>query len=67
MPFHIEIPGDIQALKRQDPALSLGWRHTLRTALEAAFAAGYAAVGFLRGADVRGAYLLGQQPAGGTG
>jgi len=67
VPFHIEIPGDIQALKRQDPALALAWRHSLRTALEAAFAAGFAAVRFPRGADGRGAYLLGQQPAGGTG
>ena len=57
----LEIPGDIQALKRQDPALALAWRYTLRTALEAAFTAGYAAVGFLRGTDGRGAYLLGQQ------
>ncbi|GAC1701990.1 MAG: hypothetical protein NVS9B6_17580 [Candidatus Limnocylindrales bacterium] len=54
----LEIPSDIQAIKRQDPALALAWRHTLRTALETAFAAGYAAVGFLRGADGRGAYLL---------
>jgi len=58
----LEIPSDIQALKRQDPALALAWRHTLRTALEAAFAAGYAAVGFLRAADGRGAYLLGPLP-----
>ena len=63
----LEIPRDIQALKRQDPALALAWRYTLRTALEAAFAAGYAAVGFLRGADGRGAYLLGPPPlTGGT-
>jgi len=60
----LEIPADIQSLKRLDPALALAWRHTLRTALEAAFAAGYAAVGFLRGADGRGAYLLGPLPAG---
>ncbi len=60
----LEIPPDVQALKRRDPALALAWRHTLRTALETAFAAGYAAVGFLRGSDGRGAYLLGPLPAG---
>ena len=60
----LEIPRDIQALKRQDPALALAWRHTLRAALEAAFSAGYAAIGFPRAADGRGAYLLGPLPIG---
>jgi len=63
----LEIPPDIQALKRQDPALALAWRYTVRAALEAAFAAGYAVVGFPRGADGRGAYLLGAVPAGSPG
>jgi len=62
----LEIPRDIQALKQQDPALALAWRHTLRTALESAFAAGYATVEFLRGADGRGAYLLVPQPKRGA-
>lgn len=59
----LEIPRDIQAIKREDPALALAWRHTVRAAFEAAFAAGYAAIGFLRAADGRGAYLLGPLPA----
>jgi predicted GNAT superfamily acetyltransferase len=49
-------------VKRTDQALALAWRYAARAAFEAAFAAGYAAVEFLRGADARGAYLLVPQP-----
>ena len=58
----LEIPSDVQAMKRSDPALALDWRHAARAAFEAAFGAGYAAVEFLRSADGRGAYLLVPQP-----
>ena len=58
----VGIPHDFQAIKRDDPSLALAWRHAARTAFEEAFAAGYAAVEFLRGADGRGAYLLVPQP-----
>ncbi|HET8569496.1 MAG TPA: GNAT family N-acetyltransferase [Candidatus Limnocylindria bacterium] len=57
----LEIPRDFQEIKRADPALALAWRHAARTAFESAFAAGYAAVEFLRSGD-RGAYLLVPQP-----
>ncbi len=58
----LEIPSDFQAMKRSDQAQALAWRHSARAAFEAAFAAGYAAVEFLRAADGRGAYLLVPQP-----
>ena len=55
----VEIPSDFQSLKARDRALALEWRLAAREALDPAFAAGYAAVEFLRGADgTRGAYLL---------
>lgn len=56
------IPRDTQAIKRDDPALASTWRQATRAAFESAFAAGYAAVEFLRAADGHGAYLLVQQP-----
>ena len=58
----LEIPRDFQALKRDDPSRALAWRKAARTAFEALFARGYAAVEFLRSADGRGAYLLVPQP-----
>ena len=61
----LEIPADLQQLKAQDSALALEWRSAVRTALESAFGAGYAAVEFLRSGD-RGAYLLGPQPSPST-
>jgi len=54
----LEIPTDFQEWRARDRALALEWRLAARTAFETAFAAGYATVGFLRGAG-RGAYLLG--------
>jgi chorismate synthase len=58
----VQIPPRFQELKAKDPALALAWRLAGREAFEAAFAQGYAAVEFLRGADGRGAYLLVPQP-----
>jgi len=58
----LEIPARFQDTKRDDPALALAWRLAARSAFEAAFASGYAAVEFLRGADGRGAYLLVPRP-----
>ncbi|MBI2773493.1 MAG: hypothetical protein HYX56_03260 [Chloroflexi bacterium] len=58
----VGIPADIQAIKARDVALARAWREAVRETLEPAFAAGYAAVEFLRGAGDRGAYLLVKQP-----
>ncbi len=58
----LEVPRAFQEIKRGDPALALEWRYAARTAFEAAFERGYAAVEFLRGSDGRGAYLLVPQP-----
>lgn len=59
----VEIPSDFQSLKARDRALALEWRLAAREALDPAFAAGYAAVEFLRSADgSRGAYLLVRTP-----
>ena len=62
----VEIPADIQGIKRQDRALALEWRMAARGAFESAFAQGYAAVEFLRGQNGRGAYLLVPQPRRGS-
>ena len=45
----VEIPPDIQALKRQDLALARRWQDLTRTVFETYFARGYAVVGFARG------------------
>ena len=58
----LEIPADFQKLKARDPKAALAWRLAVREAIEPAFARGYAAVEFLRGAGGRGAYLLVPQP-----
>jgi chorismate synthase len=58
----MEIPAQFQELKAHDAKLALAWRLAVREATLAAFAQGYAAVEFLRGADGRGAYLLVPQP-----
>jgi len=58
----LEVPSDFQSLKHDDPALARSWREAGRAAFESAFAAGYAAVEFLRSIDGRGAYLLVPQP-----
>jgi predicted GNAT superfamily acetyltransferase len=44
----LEIPGDIKALRRSDPALAERWRRGVRQAFKAAFAVGYRADGFVR-------------------
>jgi predicted GNAT superfamily acetyltransferase len=43
-----EVPDDIVALRRADPALARTWRLALRTVLAGAFAAGYAITGATR-------------------
>lgn len=55
----IEIPADIRSIERQDPELATGWRRATRTAFSQAFAAGYAAVEFVRGPR-SGRYILGK-------
>lgn len=49
--LRIEVPVDIQELKRSDLAAAREWRHTVRAALEEAFAAGHTAVDFERSGD----------------
>jgi predicted GNAT superfamily acetyltransferase len=44
----VEIPQDINALRRNDPGLAERWRRAVRQALTAAFAVGYRADGFVR-------------------
>jgi chorismate synthase len=46
----IAVPADIQALKRNDPALARAWRATARAAFEAYLSRGYTVTGFRRGA-----------------
>ena len=53
----IEIPADIQALKRDDPDEAAKWRERTRRAFETAFGDGRAAVGLERGGD-RPVYVL---------
>ncbi len=60
----VGIPTEFQKVRSRDRALALQWRIAVRAALEPAFAAGYAAVEFLRSGDgERGAYLLVRVPA----
>src|SRR2546421_10387782 len=58
----LEIPRAFQELKARDAKLALEWRLAGRDAFERAFGEGYAAVGFLRTVDGRGAYLLLPEP-----
>jgi predicted GNAT superfamily acetyltransferase len=57
--LRLAIPADIDALLAADPAKGRAWRFTIRTALQRAFAEGYAITGFAgeRGAPL-GYYLL---------
>jgi len=43
-----QVPGDIVALRRSNPALARAWRHALRTALREAMAAGHRITGATR-------------------
>jgi predicted GNAT superfamily acetyltransferase len=47
----IQIPHDIQTIKREAPDLALGWRMGTRALFEAAFAAGYTVVNVTPDAD----------------
>lgn len=46
-PVKIDIPSDIQQLKKDDKAAAMRWRLKVRAELQTAFAAGYAICGFL--------------------
>jgi predicted GNAT superfamily acetyltransferase len=60
-PVLLEIPDDINRLRKLDPALAERWRQAVNQGFRAAFAAGYRAVGFLREESPRrGFYLLRQ-------
>jgi predicted GNAT superfamily acetyltransferase len=59
----VGVPSDFQGIKARDRGLALEWRLAMRSALEPAFGAGYAAVELLRSGDgARDAYLLVKQP-----
>ena len=58
----IEIPADIEALRRTDPDAARAWRLRTRERFVAAFAAGLSATGFVRPAGGRGgAYTFAHQ------
>ncbi len=57
----LEIPADILGLRQHDPELAEHWRQAVCSGFQAAFSAGYRAVGFLRDDSQptrRGFYLL---------
>src|SRR5437773_6689492 len=53
----IEIPADIHSLEQHDFELATAWRKTTRSAFSSAFAKGYIAADFIRGAST-GKYIL---------
>ena len=61
--LRIDIPLDVNALRRTDPAAAAAWRQTVRRQLLEAFSAGYVAVDVERGPR-RSAYLLVRRPGG---
>ncbi len=58
----LEVPEDINRLRTDDPATAERWRLAVRSGFQAAFIAGYRAVGFHR-AEGAGFYLLERRPA----
>jgi predicted GNAT superfamily acetyltransferase len=62
----VEIPSDMQAIRRTDLALGIAWRHHTRALFESAFAAGYRVADFIFERDSsppRSFYLLEQMDA----
>jgi predicted GNAT superfamily acetyltransferase len=62
----VEIPSDMQAIRRADLALGISWRHHTRALLKSAFAAGYRVTDFIFERDSsppRSFYLLEQMDA----
>jgi predicted GNAT superfamily acetyltransferase len=51
-PLAVEIPDDIQAIKREAPEVALRWRLAVREAFSAALAVGYGAHDFRDGAYI---------------
>lgn len=51
----VEIPNDLQAIKRSNMALALDWRLKTRELFEAYFARGYEVIDFVRAGEVWGA------------
>lgn len=49
--LRLEVPGDIQAVKRARPATAVAWRRSTRRAFEAYLARGYRIRGFVRAGD----------------
>jgi predicted GNAT superfamily acetyltransferase len=59
----LEIPSDINALRASVPALARRWGAAVQNAFQAAFAAGYLAIGFVREESAQGQrsfYVLGK-------
>jgi predicted GNAT superfamily acetyltransferase len=58
----LEVPDDINGLRKSDPALAEQWRQAVNRGFRTAFAAGYRAVGFVgEEAPRRGFYVLRQR------
>src|SRR5512143_233431 len=53
--IRVEIPNDLQAIKKTNMALAQDWRLKTRDLFEAYFARGYAAIDFVRAGEVWGA------------
>jgi predicted GNAT superfamily acetyltransferase len=50
----VEVPNDLQAIKKANMALALDWRTKTRELFEAYFPRGYVAVDFVRAGEVWG-------------
>ncbi|MHC4601374.1 MAG: hypothetical protein ACYS47_20450 [Planctomycetota bacterium] len=67
--FHVEIPGDIQEMKRRNLPLAGAWREALRETCEKAFVAGFRVEEFASAPTERGrrsAYLFRRRPSPGA-
>jgi chorismate synthase len=52
--IRVEIPNDLQAIKKTNMALAWDWRMKMRELFEAYFARGYEAIDFVRAGEVWG-------------
>jgi predicted GNAT superfamily acetyltransferase len=59
----IEVPADIQAVKKNDPGIAWQWRAVTRRAFLHYLGEGHEVVGFYRDADGRSFYVLSEKPA----
>jgi predicted GNAT superfamily acetyltransferase len=62
--IRVEIPNDLQAIKKTNMALAQDWRLKTRDLFEAYFARGYEAIDFVRAGEVWGPAPGRHSPAG---